>query len=211
VSTPERAQSHPPTVEAFITPARIAFADAVRDLADAALTAEDCTDDELRDASATLRTIARALARQSEDAPVRGRRTRVERAAEDYRHRSVVIGSANPLAPGWEWTEDDDALTAWGIFSAAYEGPPGLVHGGWIALVFDEFLGMRNANRHHDALTGSLSVRYRRPTPLHEPVTVTVREIKDSGRTIVNEATLTCGGTVTATAEGVFVRTTIAR
>lgn len=203
--------TRPLSVEAFLTPARQRFAAAVRDLADAALTAESCSDDELDNAAATARALALALARQTDNGPVRGRRGRVTQVPEDYRHRSPVIGEANPLAPMWDWSDSDEELRAWGVFSAPYEGPAGLVHGGWIALVFDEFLGMRHANRHDGALTGALSVRYQRPTPLHEPVEVVVRELHDEGRKIVSEATLTCGGVITASAEGTFIRANMPR
>jgi acyl-coenzyme A thioesterase PaaI-like protein len=208
VSDPDDT-TEPLSADAFTTAARLDFADAVRDLVDVALTAEAATDAELEEATAVARSLARSLAGVGADESVRGTRGRVETVSEDYRHRSVVIGGANPLAPAWEWSEKPGELRAWGVFGAPYEGPAGLVHGGYIALVFDEFLGMYNANQHDDALTGSLAVRYRRPTPLHQPVEVVVTSLSDEGRKVINTATLTCNGEITASAEGTFIRTTV--
>ena len=49
--------------------------------------------------------------------------------------------------------------------SSRYEGPPGYVHGGCVALAFDELLGMVNVLNGLGGLTGKLTVRYRRPDP----------------------------------------------
>ncbi len=47
-----------------------------------------------------------------------------------------------------------------------YEGPPTCVHGGVIAELFDELLGISNILAGPGAMTGTLTIRYRRPTPL---------------------------------------------
>ena len=51
-------------------------------------------------------------------------------------------------------------------FGSAYEGPPGHVHGGYVAAAFDELLGMTQSLGGMPGMTGTLTVRYRRPTPL---------------------------------------------
>ena len=52
-----------------------------------------------------------------------------------------------------------------------YEGPPGAVHGGIVAAYLDEVLAAAAVN-HTGRLyvTGELSVRYVRPTPVERPV-----------------------------------------
>ncbi len=50
-------------------------------------------------------------------------------------------------------------------FGVAYEGPPGYVHGGIIAAAFDEVLGMAQSLTGNPGMTGTLSIRYRRPDP----------------------------------------------
>jgi hypothetical protein len=54
---------------------------------------------------------------------------------------SPVLGRANPLAPPIELWLDGEVMRARARFEAAYEGPPGCVHGGYIAAAFDEVLG----------------------------------------------------------------------
>ena len=56
------------------------------------------------------------------------------------------------------------------MFNAAYEGPPGNVHGGMVAAAFDEVLGMAQSLSGNAGFTGTLTIRYRSPTPLYEPL-----------------------------------------
>ena len=51
-----------------------------------------------------------------------------------------------------------------------YEGPPGCVHGGVIALVFDELLGAANIAAGSPGMTGTLTIRYREPTPIRTEI-----------------------------------------
>ena len=54
---------------------------------------------------------------------------------------SPMLGRANPLAPPLSLRKDGKVMHALATFGAAYEGPPGCVHGGYIASAFDEVLG----------------------------------------------------------------------
>lgn len=127
------------------------------------------------------------------------------RAAADYVGRSPLIGPATPVSPPFTWEGGPDGVRAHGVFGAAYEGPPGYAHGGWIALAFDEVFGIANYASGRSSMTGSLEIRYRRPTPLHEPVEISGRVARASGRRSVVTGELTVGGRVTAEAEGHFV------
>ncbi len=80
---------------------------------------------------------------------------------------NVAIGIRNPVAPplvvhheaeGSVWTEF--------LLGAAYEGPPGHVHGGVCALVLDHVLGATAHKPGQPAFTGTLTMRYLRPTRL---------------------------------------------
>ena len=87
---------------------------------------------------------------------------------------------------------------------ADYEGYPGVLHGGIIAALLDEAgsrAGMIGAHNHF-MVTARLDVKYRRPTPTGQPLTVYGRLVKRSGRRATAEAELRLGdGTVSATAE----------
>ncbi len=192
--------------EPFVSEGRVRLAEAVRHLIDAALTAEDATTDQLAAAADDVERIAAELhGREQLGARPSGVRARAEESHDDYLPRSPLVGKASPLAPPIEYEYRDGKLFGRGVFHAAYEGPPGYVHGGWIALAFDEMLGMANIASGHPGMTGRLSVRYRRPTPLHEPVTIESWTEQVDGRRIVTRGTLAVDGVVTAEAEGLFV------
>ena len=66
-------------------------------------------------------------------------------------------------------------------FGYPYEGPPTCVHGGVIAELFDELLGMSNILVGQGAMTGTLKIRYRRPTPLLAPLELVARHTGQGG------------------------------
>jgi Thioesterase superfamily len=190
----------------FVTTERVRLAQAIRHLIDAALTAEDASAEDLAAAADETERLATDLHGRHVlgDRPS-GIRQRSEMSHDDYLPRSPLVGDVSPLAPPIEYEYRDGRLMGWGTFHAAYEGPPGYVHGGWIALAFDEMLGMANIAGGHPGMTGRLSVRYRRPTPLHRPVEFEAWTEEVDGRRIVTRGTLTADGAVTAEAEGLFV------
>jgi hypothetical protein len=80
---------------------------------------------------------------------------------------SPVSGRYDPIAPPLETWIRDGVVHARGTFGSAYEGPPGGVHGSIVAAAFDQVLALVNATAGHFAMTGTLTVRFRKPTPLH--------------------------------------------
>ena len=191
----------------FATPARIRLAAVTRHLVDAVLTTEDASDEDLATAADAIERSVAMLRGRAVDAAARpdGRRSRREPRQVDYLPRSPLVGSVSPVAPPLAYEFHDDHVVAHGRFGAAYEGPPGYVHGGWVALAFDEALGMANALSGHPGMTARLTVRYRKPTPLHARLHLHARTERVDGRRITTVASLRAGDTVTAEAEGLFV------
>jgi uncharacterized protein (TIGR00369 family) len=72
--------------------------------------------------------------------------------------------------------------------SRRYTGPPGHAHGGIIATILDEAMGKVNKFRNVLALTSSMDVRYLKPVPLGQPLTVVGYEQNVEGRKHVNIA-----------------------
>jgi acyl-coenzyme A thioesterase PaaI-like protein len=176
------------------------LAAATRRLVDAVL-ATHATNTALSTAAAATEEIVGRLERATSvdaGAPL-------ERTHDDYLPRSPFVGAISPVAPpfSYEWTTD--AVIARGAFGTPHQGPPGYVHGGWVALAFDELLGMANSASGHPGMTGRLTVRYRRPTPLHTEVTFEARTARVDGRRIMTVGTLHTGDAITAEAEGLFV------
>ncbi len=118
---------------------------------------------------------------------------------------SPVIGLSNPLAPPIWLHPEGDRVKGRAIFGSAYEGPPGCVHGGFVAAAFDEVLGFAQSITGNPGMTGTLTVRYRRPTPLHRELVFDAGVDRVEGRKIFVSATIAADGEVTAEAEGIFI------
>lgn len=117
-----------------------------------------------------------------------------------------VGGRSHPCSPELRWQEASNRITGTVKFSQAFEGPPGHVHGGWVAGVLDHLMGMTHVRTGHPGMTGGLSVRYLKPTPLNQVIEVSAQATElDDKRTEV-KAEMRFGETTTATAEAIFVR-----
>jgi acyl-coenzyme A thioesterase PaaI-like protein len=79
------------------------------------------------------------------------------------------------------------------------------VHGGFLAAAFDEVLGMAQSLTGNPGMTGTLTIRYRRPTPLLTELTFEAFVDRVEGRKIFTHGTLSANGLLTAEAEGLFI------
>jgi len=120
--------------------------------------------------------------------------------------QSPMIGLANPLAPPITiGRSGETAAIATVTFGSAYEGPPGCVHGGFIAAAFDEVLGYVQSLSKHPGMTGTLTIKYRRPTPLHTELFFEAEFLRMEGRKIFTAGRCRANGEITAEAEAIFV------
>jgi acyl-coenzyme A thioesterase PaaI-like protein len=119
---------------------------------------------------------------------------------------SPVCGWLNPLAVPATWSLDGDGVRGTVRMPAAYNGPPGFVHGGIIAEVFDEVLGTLAVMRGVGGFTGTLTVRYRSPTPIEAELELAGRVDRVEGRKAFVVGTLHHDGRLCAEAEGIFIR-----
>ena len=70
-------------------------------------------------------------------------------------------------------------------FGPAHEGPPGLVHGGFVAAAFDIVASMAAAQVHPYVVTRKLRVRYLRPVFLAEELRFEALAEREEGRSIL--------------------------
>lgn len=84
-----------------------------------------------------------------------------------YLDHAYDIGAFNPCFPEYEF-DHLDAETASGrvTFPLVYEGPPGLVSGGFLGLFVDCVAQHQSCAAQLSGKTRSLTVTYRRPTPI---------------------------------------------
>jgi len=118
---------------------------------------------------------------------------------------SPLIGMANPMAPPIRLAVIGDRVEGHVSFGVPYEGPPGHVHGGFLAAAFDEVLGMAQSLTGNPGMTGTLTIRYRKPTPLLKDLVFGARVERVEGRKIITRGTVSSDGVVTAEAEGIFI------
>jgi acyl-coenzyme A thioesterase PaaI-like protein len=124
---------------------------------------------------------------------------------------NAVIGVRNPTAPPLVIHKDSTGL----LFSefhlgAAYEGPPGHVHGGVAALILDHILGEAASSAERPRLTGTITLRYLRTTRLG-PLRAEARIDRTEGVKTFAVGHLADDEGVTVRAEGVFIQPRWAR
>jgi acyl-coenzyme A thioesterase PaaI-like protein len=118
---------------------------------------------------------------------------------------SPMLGQANPLAPPIRLWLEGDRILGTATFGAAYEGPPGCVHGGYVAAAFDEVLGSTQSLSGSPGMTGRLTVHYRKPTPLQTELRFEGWIEDVTGRKILTRGELRAGEVLCAEAEGLFI------
>ncbi|WP_083391234.1 hypothetical protein [Parafrankia soli] len=99
-----------------------------------------------------------------------------------YLDHSRHIGAFNPCFPGYEIAVDGDRAEGTVNFPIAYEGPPGLVHGGFLALFFDAVIQHHNCDLGLAGKTAGLALRYRRPVPLRTDLRFVLARSADGPR-----------------------------
>jgi acyl-coenzyme A thioesterase PaaI-like protein len=116
------------------------------------------------------------------------------------------VGPSNPLSPPMHLERGPSGAIATVTYDQRHEGMPGMVHGGVLAAAFDLVLAAAAAaSAERPAPTGTLTIRYRRPTRLHTPLRYEAHVTRTGGRTLQVEGTVSDGDGATAEADGVFV------
>ncbi len=118
---------------------------------------------------------------------------------------SPFIGLANPLSPPIDLRYREDRVEGTVTFGAAYEGPPGCVHGGYVAAAFDELLGATQSLSGTAGMTARLIVNYRSPTPLRTELRLEGELTGVEGRKITTVGRIFAGDTLCGEAEGLFI------
>lgn len=183
--------------------------DAVRELMDATIRTE-ADQDAITAARTAIQAATDALRSRQRD------ETQIVRYAVDGRPvvwSNAVIGLRNPIAPPLTIHHSEDGTQCWSDFTLneAYEGPPGLVHGGVCALVLDHVLGEAASEGLTKPLfTGTLTVRFVRGTPLGRLRAEAVVERTEGVKSFVSGHLSDPEG-ITVEAEGIFIKPAWAR
>ena len=187
--------------------AKRTLAKAVRELMDC-LCATDAPDEELLEIAHQVEASAQRFANQPRMLNPPGvAEASLIGGMESFMDRSPVKGLANPIAPPADIAPDHDAQVVHGSveFGNAYEGAPGCVHGGWVAAVLDEALGMACIFSGGPAMTGEITIRYLKPTPTKTPLRIEARFDRQEGRKIYTSGSIYVGDDEIVRSHGVFI------
>lgn len=177
------------------------LAESVRDLVDATIR----TEADAETVAQVKRDIDAAVARLRERQIDGAFGVRVSADGKGLSWGNAVIGVRNALAPPVV-THRDETGTVWAEFDlgAAYEGPPGHVHGGVSALILDHVLGEAASPDQKPRFTGSITIRYLRATPLG-PIRAEANRTRTDGVKTYCTGTIADAEGITVEAEGVFI------
>jgi Thioesterase superfamily len=173
-------------------------------------------DSDVTEAAEALETVSARMAGRAGPGRLARLQPDVSRPPQEFFPTSPVTGLDNPISPPVRIEVVDGhgpyrEIRAEAYFDYPYEGPPTCVHGGIIAETFDELLGAANMVAGHPGMTGTLTVRYRKPTPLRTALRIEARCLSRSGRKVRTWAGMYHGDLLTAEAEGIFIEVVPAR
>jgi acyl-coenzyme A thioesterase PaaI-like protein len=189
-----------------VAPARALLAARIRELVEASVVVDDGAVD-LHAAAARVEAVTGSLRAGARDSPL----LLAPLAGGGWVSvNNPVEGLGNPLAPPLVWRHiGAESVLAECAFSVAHEGPPGRVHGGWVAAVLDHAVGRAVAAAGWPGMTASLTVNLHEGTPYGVPLVVEGRLAGRDGRKLHATAELRAGdgddAAVTATATAVLV------
>lgn len=177
---------------------RLRAAAALRDLADRLTTAEPSPADWEHLAAALTEATSRLAAGPASPTHF----TRAVRSGSNVPH--PLEAGASAIYPHMDVHVTGDRLVAEGTYGPAWEGPPGLVHGGFLAAGFDMALSTLAGSFMGPSVTRWLRLRYLRPTPLGTYLRYEVKAGERRGRLLDLSGELFAHGRVTIRAKAQF-------
>lgn len=125
-------------------------------------------------------------------------------------HHCFGCGRLNPQGLGLTFYRTGEGEGVWAPFTPAqvHEGFPGMAHGGIISALLDEAMAWAISSRGIWAVTGTMTVAYRKPVATGVPIRASGRLVEDRGRKLLLAAELLreADGLLLAEATATFVR-----
>ncbi|MFN8104436.1 MAG: PaaI family thioesterase [Acidimicrobiia bacterium] len=186
-----------------------AAAASLRDLVDL-FTDRELGDDLLAEITETARTLSDKVAQ----APHWDRQAVLEAGlvapdSEEGRRTGfpyrAIAGAANPAATPMALHFEEDAVTTEVTLRPMHSGAPGRGHGGVLAGLLDEFAGAAPRLVDVMAATARLTVNYRGPIPLGEPLQLRAWVHERDGRKIFVRGEARRGDDLVADMEALFI------
>jgi acyl-coenzyme A thioesterase PaaI-like protein len=171
---------------------------------------------------AALGAAAEALAERLEAAPVRSKQLDMDAALGTdggFASRATPVGETfefdplgagggrlHPASVGLRLVRDTEtSVTATSEVDGMFQGPPERVHGGIVALLFDEVMSAVNRAMGTRAFTVRLTLNLRAAAPVDSPITIRAWRESVDGRKIVIRAEGHGTDGLFADADGLFI------
>jgi acyl-coenzyme A thioesterase PaaI-like protein len=121
--------------------------------------------------------------------------------------RCFACGKQNPIGLKIHFLPMPNGVQAQFTPTKEYEGFQDIIHGGIVATILDEAIAWACRTCGVDAVTGELTVRYKKPLITNKPVTISGIIEKNKGKLLLGSAYIKDkDGTVIATATAKMVR-----
>jgi len=119
-----------------------------------------------------------------------------------------VCGMQNPIGlKAFFYQDEEGRVVAHFTGKEEHQGYPGVMHGGIVTALLDEVIGRVAIAQDLWAVTAKLEVRFRRPVPLGQPLTLVGEMTRLRSRTLEAHGEIRLeDGTVAVEAEGVYIR-----
>jgi len=118
---------------------------------------------------------------------------------------SIVSGGSNPMGLGAHLWRDGEQAVMEVTLGKAFEGAPERAHGGVVAALIDETMGLVLAIHEALAFTVQLNISYLAPTPINETLHARAWLQERDGRKLHMAAEVIAGDTTIATATSLFI------
>ena len=118
---------------------------------------------------------------------------------------SPISGRYNPLAAPVSMSMEDGKAIGSAEFGLAYEGPPGGVHGGVVAAVWDQVLAYACMVHGMPGPTATFTTHFRAITPLGQPLRFEAWVERSEGRRVYARGRCHAGDKLVSEADGIFI------
>ncbi len=117
-----------------------------------------------------------------------------------------ACGPHNPIGLHLRFERDGDGVKSTTVLEPVFQGWQSIAHGGIAMSLLDEAMAHAAAAAGHRGVTASVSVRFRKPVPIGQPITITGRVAWQRRNVLGVEAAVRDeSGTVLLDGEGKFV------
>jgi len=118
-----------------------------------------------------------------------------------------VCGQHNEHGLRTRYRREGDRIVTEFTGQPRHQGFPGVVHGGLISSLLDETMGRTALFERAWVMTGRLEVRYRRPAPIGEPLTVSAWPTRVRGMSVESRGEVRGpAGELLADGKGLFLK-----